>query len=212
MTLRLRADAKRELLARRDVRGRRTDPRFTRWESWLRGTSSRLPVAFRQEAARESDEVVHLDVAHSLVQQAAAFLTEDGERSAMGPTRVRVVVKSSAAPKGEHAFAVYRWRKTGVVALDDFIVVCSSVDAEGAVMSLLADAEDDSSPGKIDDSALDALDRRHHKLWNSARKRHVAGNRRIVDHRLQSLKASHRARSRFSRNSSPRPYTKKSAG
>ena len=192
--LRLGADAKRQLLALRDVRGRRTDPRFTRWENWLRGASSRLAVTFRQEAARESDEVVHLNATHSLVQQAAAFLTEGGAGRPGGPSRVRVVARSPAAPVGEHAFAIYRWTNTGVVARDAFIAVCSSLEAEGVVMSLLAEAEDDSRPGQIDDSGLDALDRRHHELWHKARKRHVAENARIVDHRLQSLKVSHRAR------------------
>ena len=199
MTLRLGADAKRELLARRGVRGRRTDSRFTRWENWLRGASSRLPVTFRQEAARDSDEVVHLDVAHSLVQQAAAFLTEGGEVPPSGPATVGVVARSPTAPVGEHGFAVYRWRKTGVVARDEFIAVCSSPQAEDAVLSLLAGAEDDSRPGRIDDSALEALDRRHHELWHSARERLVAENTRIVDHRLQSLKVSHRAREKILR-------------
>ncbi|WP_420611488.1 DEAD/DEAH box helicase [Candidatus Spongiisocius sp.] len=193
-TLRLGADAKRQLLALRDVRGRRTDPRFTRWENWLRGASSRLAVTFRQEAARESDEVVHLNATHSLVQQAAAFLAEGGAGRRAGPSRVRVVARSPTAPVGDHAFAIYRWTNTGVVARDEFIAVCSSLEAEGVVMSLLAEAEDDSRPGQIDDSGLDALDRRHHELWHKARKRHVAENARIVDHRLQSLKVSHRAR------------------
>ena len=196
-TLRLGADAKRELLAHRDVRGRRTDLRFTRWEEWLRGTSTRLSVTFQQEAARVSDEVVHLDVTHSLVQQAAAFLTEDGEQSKTGPTRVRVEALSSKAPVGEHEFAVYRWRKTGVVARDEFIVVCSSAQVEGAVMSLLAEADDDARLGQIDDSALDALEHRHHELWSSVKEQHVVENRRIVDHRLQSLRVSQRAREKI---------------
>ena len=198
-TLRLGADAKRELLAHRDVRGRRTDPRFTRWEDWLRGTSTRLSVTFQQEAARASDEVVHLDVTHSLVQQAAAFLTKGGERSKMGPTHVRVKALSSKAPVGEHTFAVYRWRKTGVVARDEFIAVCSSAQVEGVVMSLLAGTDDDSRPGQIDESALDALERRHHELWSSVKERHVVENRRIVDHRLQSLKVSQCAREKILR-------------
>ncbi len=198
-TLRLGADAKRELLAHRDVRGRRTDPRFARWEAWLQDTSTRLSVTFQQEAARASDEVVHLDVTHSLVQQAAAFLTEGGERSKMGPTRIRVEALSSKAPVGEHAFAVYRWRKTGVVARDEFIVVCSSAQAEGTVMLLLAEADDDAKLGQIDDSTLDALERRHHELWSSVKERHVLENRRIVDHRLQSLKVSQCAREKILR-------------
>ena len=194
MTLRLGADARRELLAHRDVRGRRIDPPFSRWENWLRGNSSRLPVTFQQEVARESDDVVHLDVAHPLVQQAAAFLTEGGEGVPLGPASVRITARSSTAPLGKHHFAVYRWRKTGVVAKEEFIAVCSSPQTETAVLSLLARAEDDSMSGWMDGSDLDALDRRHHVLWHAARERHLAENTRIVDHRLQSLRVSHRAR------------------
>ncbi len=196
-TLRLGADAKQELLARRDVRGRRTNPRFTQWEDWLRGNSSRLAVTFQQETARESEDVIHLDVTHTLVQQAAAFLTEGAEGQVMGPARVRVETLSATAPVGEHVFAVYRWRKTGVVAGDEFIAVCASARVEGEVMLLLAGAADDSEPGQIDDSALDGLDRRHHELWHSARERHVAENTRIVEHRLQSLAVSQSAREKI---------------
>ena len=200
MTIRLGADARRELLAHRDVRGRRTDPRFSRWEHWLRGDSSRLAVTFRQEVARERDDVVHLDVAHPLVQQAAAFLTGGAEGRASGPVCVRVVARSPTATVGEHYFAVYRWRKTGVLAREEFIAVCSSPQAETAVLSLLARAEDDPTSGQMDSSDLDALDRRHHELWHSARERHVAENTRIVDHRLQSLRVSHRAREKILRD------------
>ena len=115
----------------------------------------------------------------------------------MGPIRVRVEALSSKAPVGEHTFAVYRWRKTGVVARDEVIAVCSSAQAEGAIMLLLAEAEDDSRPGQIDDSALDALERRHHELWSSVKERHVVENRRIVEHRLQSLNVSQRAREKI---------------
>ena len=199
ITLRLGADARRELLAHRDVRGRRTDPRFSRWENWLRGDSSRLRVTFRQEVARESDDVVHLDLAHPLVQQAAAFLTEGGEGVPLGPASVRVVARSPTAPVGKHYFAVYRWRKTGVVAKEEFIAVCSSPQVETAVLSLLARVEDDSTSGRTDGSDLDALDRRHHGLWHAARERHLAENTRIVEHRLQSLRVSHRAREKILR-------------
>ena len=196
-TLRLSADAKRELLASLDVRGRRTESSFTRWENWLRSASSRLAVAFRQDAARENDEVVHLDATHSLVQQAATLLATGGGPQPSPPARVFVSAPSPTAPAGDHAFAVYRWRKTGVLQGDEFVAVCSSPEAEGVVLRLLAEASDDSGHDRIDDSALKTLDGRHHELWSSARERHVADNARTVDHRLQSLEVSHRARERI---------------
>jgi aminoglycoside phosphotransferase family enzyme len=41
---------------------------------------------------------------------------------------------------------------------------------------------------------LDELDDRHHRKWTEARTSHVAGNRQLVEHRIQSLTVSHRAR------------------
>ena len=193
-TLRLGSAAKQELLAHMDVRGRRIDPRFTEWETWLRSSSTRLPVTFLQATARENDDIVHLDITHTLVQQAAEFLAESGTQQPTEPPRVRVETPSSTAPVGQHLFAIYRWRKTGVVVRDEFIAVCSSVEVEHALMSLLARATEDPDPGENSDSAFDALDRRHYDHWSAARERHAEENNRIVEHRLQSLSVSHRAR------------------
>jgi hypothetical protein len=40
----------------------------------------------------------------------------------------------------------------------------------------------------------DALDSQHHRKWSDAHRKHVAANRLIVQHRVQSLTVSHQAR------------------
>ena len=46
----------------------------------------------------------------------------------------------------------------------------------------------------VGNEALDELDIRHHGEWSAARANHMAENRELVRHRLQSLSVSHRAR------------------
>ena len=62
-------------------------------------------------------------------------------------------------------------------------------------MPLLADAED-AAPGTttVDGQGLEDLDKRHYRIWSTARAKHIADNQRVVQRRLQSLKVSHQAR------------------
>ena len=61
-------------------------------------------------------------------------------------------------------------------------------------MQLLPGAIDAHTEARVFDEASNALDRRHHGEWSAARANHVAENRELVQHRLQSLKVSHQAR------------------
>ena len=68
---------------------------------------------------------------------------------------------------------------------------------DDAIMSLLEEAGDARAEIRDADEALDALDQRHHDEWSAARANHVAENRELVRHRLQSLNVSHKARCRL---------------
>ena len=61
-------------------------------------------------------------------------------------------------------------------------------------MLLLEEASDAHAETAVEEGALGGLDRRHHDEWSAARANHVAENRELVQHRLQSLNASHQAR------------------
>ena len=59
---------------------------------------------------------------------------------------------------------------------------------------MLQSATDTAAAALPDATARDALDARHHSKWIQAHADHVAENRQLVEHRIQSLSVSHRAR------------------
>ena len=169
---------------------RSTDPVTRQWEKWLRGAEPLLPVTFDQETAAAEPKAVHLDVLHPLVRQAARYL----KRSEA--VQVNLTVPSDSLPPGDHRFALHQWRKAGAQPDDSLVAVASDPKLEACILSLLEEAAD--APGKApsDPAATDRLEERHHALWRAARANHVAENRKLVEHRVQSLAISHRARSK----------------
>ena len=188
-TLRLGRDVRSALLDDFRRLPRATDPVARQWERWLRGAEPLLPVTFDQETAAAEPKAVHLDVLHPLVRQAARHL----ERSEA--VHVNLTVPSDSLPPGDHRFALHQWRKVGAQPDDSLVAVASDPRLEACILSLLEEAAD--APGKApsNPAATDRLEERHHALWRAARANHVAENRKLVEHRVQSLTISHRARS-----------------
>jgi hypothetical protein len=60
-----------------------------------------------------------------------------------------------------------------------------------------------------DREECDGLDTRHHTKWIEAHNNHLADNRRLADHRLQSLTVSHRARCKAIENQIARATNEK---
>ena len=187
-TLRLNHRVRSRLLDDCKRQPRSNDPVARQWEKWLKGTNPLLPVTFDQETAATEPKAVHLNVLHPLVRQAARHQ----ERSEVA--RVSLIASSANLPAGEYPFALYHWRKVGIRADDVLVAVASEPKLDDAVMSLLTEAGDAPAEIEIEDGAMDELDRRHHGEWSTARANHVAQNRELAQHRLQSLKVSHQAR------------------
>ena len=189
-TLRLGRNARSALLDDFRQLPRSSDPVARQWEKWLRGAEPLLPVTFDQETAASEPNAVHLDVLHPLVRQAARHL----ERSET--VQVNLTVPSDSLPPGDHRFALHQWRKAGAQPDDSLVAVASDPRLEACVLSLLEKATDAPGEAPPDLTAADRLDERHHTLWRAARANHVAENRKLVEHRIQSLTISHRARSK----------------
>ena len=170
---------------------RSIDPVARQWEKWLKGTDPRLSVTFDQEDATGRPEAIHLNVLHPLVRQAA----RNRERSEVA--HVSLTASSGSLPAGEYPFALYRWRKVGIRTDTMLVPVAAEAALDGHLMSLLAEAEDAHDETAVDGAALNEIDRRHHGEWSAARTDHMAENREIVQHRLQSLNVSHQARCRL---------------
>ena len=187
-TLRLNQDVRAKVLDDYSHLPRSTDPVPRQWEKWLKGAAPMLSVTFDQETALAVPSAVHLNVLHPLVRQAARYQ----ERSEA--VQVNLVASSGSLPKGVYPFALYQWRKVGVRTDDALIAIASEPKFDSAMLSLLVGAVDAHGEAPVDSRVLDLLDRRHHEVWMVARANHVAENRELVQHRLQSLNVSHRAR------------------
>lgn len=187
-TLRLSQEARKHLLNDYKRLPRSIEPTARDWEKWLKGAQPTLAVTFDQEAAAENQKAVHLSVLHPLVRQAAHFLELDE------PAYVALAVHSPELPLGEHHFALYRWRKYGVKPDEALVAVAAKPGVEAALLKVLQSAIETSHTMVPNAAECDALDVRHHSKWTEARANHIAENRQLVEHRIQSLTVSHRAR------------------
>jgi hypothetical protein len=187
-TLRLNQDARHALLEDFRQLPRSLETTARQWEKWLKGGQPTLAVTFDQDTASANPKAVHLTVLHPLLRQAARFLAADE------PSNVSLTARDPDLPAGQHPFALYRWRKVGLRADEILVPVSTDAGVEATLLKLLESASDGPkgrAPGEPDQ---DALERRHHVVWTDARANHIAANRELVEHRSQSLTASHRAR------------------
>lgn len=187
-TLRLNQRERAKLLDDFNRPSRAADPVTRNWEKWLKGAHPLLPVTFDQETATAHPRVVHLNVLHPLVRQATRYQ----QRSQV--VRVSLTVSNETLPAGECPFALYHWRKIGIQADDTLFAVTAESKMDRILITLLEEASDKESEKEITSETLDALDKRHHAEWRIARANHMADNRKLVQHRIQSLKVSQQAR------------------
>ncbi len=187
-TLRLNQGARALLLADYRRLPRSIEPIAREWEKWLKGSQPTLSVTFEQETASENPKTVHLSVLHPLVRQAAHFLdiTE--------PKYFTLTVRSNEIPPGAYHFALYRWTKHGIKPDESLVAVATEPRLEATLMEMLRHADEPGSAPLPDAAECDALDARHHSKWSEAQVNHIAENRELAEHRIQSLTVSHRAR------------------
>ncbi|NQW50610.1 MAG: helicase, partial [Rhodospirillales bacterium] len=187
-TLRLSQEARSLILDDYKRLPRSIEPIAREWEKWLRGAKPTLSVTFDQEVAADNSKAVHISVVHPLVRQAARFLeiTE--------PKYLTLIAPSNAIPAGTYHFALYRWSKHGVKPDELLIPVANDGRLEVSLLTLLQSASDPGPSQPPNATDCDALEARHHSRWIEAHANHIAENRQIVEHRIQSLTVSHRAR------------------
>ena len=187
-TLRLSQKIRARLLDDFRRQPRSTDPVARHWEKWLRGADPLLQVTFDQKTAVAEHKAVYLHVQHPLVRQAARNFEHSGA------VYVSLMAQTEAVPPGDYPFAVYQWRKVGMRSDDTLVAVTSAPKLHDVMLSLLETAMDVPTGISPADDEIDRLDRCHHGEWRSARAKHMADNREIVQHRSQSLDTSHQAR------------------
>jgi hypothetical protein len=72
--------------------------------------------------------------------------------------------------------------------------VATSEEIERVLMNLLKEATNAEQSLPPSEASVEELDLQHHRKWMAAQATHIAQNRRQVEHRIQSLRVSHRAR------------------
>ena len=187
-TLRLSQDARSELLEDFRRLPRATEPVAREWEKWLKGDQPTLSVTFDQETAAEHPKAVHLAVGHPLIHQAARHLNLEE------PAYTALEVRCAEIPPGDYPFGIYLWRKQGVKADEALVPIAAHPALEDKLLTLLQTATARPNAALPDNAEFDALDARHHSKWRAAQADHIAANHQLVEHRVQSLTASHRAR------------------
>jgi superfamily II DNA or RNA helicase/uncharacterized protein YuzE len=187
-TLRLSQEARALLLHDYRRLPRSIEPVAREWEKWLKGIQPTLSVTFEQHTATENPKAVYLSILHPFVRQAARFL-EISE-----PKFCSLAVTTDEITGGTHHFALYHWTKHGIKPDEVLVPVADDPKLEASLMALLQSALDASPQLLPDRNVCDDLDTRHHSKWIDAHNSHLANNRKLVDHRIQSLTVSHRAR------------------
>jgi ATP-dependent helicase HepA len=190
-TLRLNQEARSTLLGDFQGHPRPTEPVARAWQKWLKGIHPTLSVTFDQDTAAENPEAVHLSVFHPLVRQAAQTLKVDAPVCASLTTTA-----PHGVDPGKYHFALYSWKKRGVRIDETLVPVATDPILEEQILSLLETASDDLAEDHLAHAEQDALEQKHHAKWLAAQADHIAANRQQVEHRIQSLTASHRARTK----------------
>jgi superfamily II DNA or RNA helicase len=185
--LRLNQAARNTLLEDFRTLKRSVDPMSRQWEKWLKGGAPNLPVTFDQKTASDNSIAVHLSVLHPLVRQAARWL------EVTEPLHCRLEV-AAHLPAGEHRFALYRWTMHGIKPDEQLVVVADNAELEKGLMSVLLSASDISDGSSDCAFVFDDLDQRHYSKWSAAQADHIAINKQLAEHRIQSLSVSQHAR------------------
>jgi ATP-dependent helicase HepA len=187
-TLRLSQEARALLLDDYRRLPRSIEPVARDWERWLKGAQPTLSVTFDQRTATENPKTVYLSILHPFVRQAARFL------EIADPKFCSLEAVNKEIPSGTHHFALYHWTKHGIKPDEVLVPVADDPKLEASLMVVLQTALNSASQALPDREECDALDTRHHAKWIDAHGAHLADNRKLVEHRIQSLTVSHRAR------------------
>ena len=164
-----------------------------RWRHWLCGSEGQLRVAFAANSPMAADaEIMNLD--HPLVRQAVAHVAKASSRMV-----VTIQAFDDEIPPGEYPFEIYRWAYLGFAPRISLVPVCESEIVLPRLASLLLSGvvctDSERHPGAIPDQRK--WNGAHRDLWEEARGRHRCESSALATKLIETLDASHAARSRF---------------
>jgi len=189
-TLRLAQEARNKLLQDFHALNTKGGKTHKEWSDWLKGTNPTLTLTFDAACASDHPDAAFINPLHPLIRQAAKIMEEDKK------IVTALEVQDDCLPAGHYPFVIYQWQFHGI--REDLVLypVCESPELRERMPELLPQGR----PARIvkeeipPQSVFDALDTQHHALWNQARSKHQERTKRLVEHRSESLTASHNAR------------------
>ena len=187
-TLRLSREARQNLLVQFRQLSSPASQMTRDWEKWLKGDEQHLFVTFAAESANENSNCQLISPVHPLALQAA-----QGKSTAL-PVATVCRARSDVVPAGNYPFIVYQWQMRGVRNDVELRAVCANTQLQARLLDLLEAAEGTGTTNVDLSVPFDELETAHHALWSEACNTHKQKVTKTSERRIESLRASHRAR------------------
>ncbi len=190
-TLRISQEVRTKMLKDYQALPRSASAFYKEWESWLKGAKSHLSITFDTPEAVENRSATFITPLHPLVRQAAGAIESDGKK----PICI-VHAIDDEIPPGHYPFVIYEWRYVGVRENLKLYPIAESPEVTKRLPSLLEHGRTGNLPEDHmpEPTVFEKLEAQHYEHWRDTRSEHKERNRRIADHRRESLKNSHRRR------------------
>lgn len=158
------------------------------WRRWLELGDQILNVTFDSQCWKENPNAVFLTFTHPLVQMAADYLRENHD------VMVSLAASSDRVPAGEYPFAVYQWKYSGENEDLQLKTISADDTLNEYLFELLKTSGNTDAESKTDSAVFDAIDQKHHEIWEKALKEYRDAANELIRYKEASLKTSHAAR------------------
>jgi len=158
------------------------------WERWLRGADPYLALTFDPATAQERRDLAFITPTHPLARQAAQALASPS------PLVCDLAVRSRLAPPGRYPYAIYSWRKLGLMEDFTFQPVCTHPQMTASMLQLLQSGRPCEANSTITALEESALEQSHYQSWTQARAQHIERVADLARARTASITTTHAAR------------------
>ncbi|MGD9638744.1 MAG: helicase-related protein [Alphaproteobacteria bacterium] len=164
------------------------DPQHREWEKWLKGNKPSLSITFEQEIAKDNPDIVYLSVFHPLIKQSAKFFEIKEIK------KTKLALEDADLKSGTYYFAIYKWLKSGIKNEEMLVSITDDIALEQRLLNIISQARNADIKLELNESILNKLEDLHYQKWLEKKNEHFSLNKELVEHKMQSLTISHRAR------------------
>lgn len=161
---------------------------YKKWEKWLRGTETNLPITFINKVTDPSENVTFLNVLHPLLKQASQYLQINNS------VRVSIKIEDTNLPKGKHTFAIYSWHKVGLKTDWELVPISENKIIADNIMSIIEKATDTQYLIELTKEKVLSLEQIHYSKWSKKKLEFQSFNEILLDQKIQSITISYKIR------------------